>query len=242
MKELLKYNNRRIEITAYSGAIERNLVLYNYSRTEESPAKLEDLLFILKDNIKSNIPLNKLEREEIVYILYALRGISVSDSIPLNFDCPLCKNKFNLELGVNSILEAHDFKCTIIDNIYSQKAEDYIPFWVSSRIEDNIPLYDRLISYIENHKTKFNLIREVNCISCNSPYTLDLGDLSLLCKSFSSFDVLGFYNSINSLIYYGKCSADDLYNHLLPFERELLTSYIQTEIEKAQTQSKQTLT
>ena len=237
MKESITYNDRKIEIRAYSGSIERDLILYGYSRTPENPAKLEDLTFILKDHIKSNIPLNKLEPEELVYIFYCLRGISVSDSIPLSLDCPVCSSKFNLSIDINKILKEKNYNCSLLKNTYSKNAEDYLTPGTLFRLEENILLYDRIINYIEKTKTKFTYFREIKCPNCNTPHSLDLMDLKILCSVFSSFDIQGFYNSINSLVYYGKCSMYDLMEVMLPFERELLTSYIQNEIERAEKQN-----
>lgn len=237
MKELISYNDRKIEVKAYSGSIERDLVLYTYSRNEKNPPKLKDIAFILKDNIKSNIPLNKLYPEELIYIFYTIRGISVSDSLSLSFDCPICKSKFNLNVDLSKILISKDYKCQLLQNVYSHDTDDYLSPGMQFRLNENINLYDRIINYIIKTKTKFNFKRDINCINCNSSHILDLSDLNILCSSFSSFDIQGFYNSINSLIYYGKCSADDVLNHLLPFERELLTGYIQAEIEKQEKNS-----
>lgn len=236
MKELISYNDRRIEITAYSGGIERDLIMYKFSRTPETPPKLEDLTFILRDHIKSNIPLSKLHNEELIYILYSLRGISVSDSIPLNFDCPVCKEKFNFDVSLEGVLEPHEYKCKMINNIYSPNIDDYIPSYVEDRA--SIRAFDKICAYIEKTKTKFNFIKPVKCINCGESTELDMANLDLLASTFSSFDVAGFYGSINSLVYYGKCSYKDLMECLLPFEREIMTSYIQGEIEKVEAQRK----
>lgn len=232
MKELIAYNDRKIEITAYSGGIERDLILYKFSRTPENPPLLKDLVFILKEHIKSNIPLSKLHPEEIIYVLYSIRSISVSDSIPLNFDCPICNEKFNFDVSIADVLHKHEYNCSLINNVYSPNIEDYIPFWVENRASVNA--YDRLTEYIEKTKTHFNFIKPVKCVNCGESNTLDMANLDLLASVFSSFDIAGFYNSINSLVYYGKCSYKDLLECLLPFERELMTSYIQTEIEKVE--------
>lgn len=228
MREQIKYNDRNIEIRAYSGSIERDLILYKFSRSEENPPKLNDLIFLVKNNIESNISLDKLSESEIIYILYSLRGISVSDSLPLNFDCPICKEKFTLNVNISDILKSSEINHPQLKNIYSENTDDY--FVNAEELE--LSEYDKLLEYLEQNKTKFNFVKKVNCVSCGSEHLLDLKDLNILCSTFSSFDVMGFYNSIHSLIYYGKCSAYDLMNVILPFERELMTSYIQNEIEK----------
>lgn len=229
MKELITYNDRRIEISAYSGRIERSLVLYKFSRTPDNPPKLEDIFFIVNELIKSNIPLENLTQKEKVYILYSIRALSVSDSLPLNFTCPNCNTQFSVNFNIGEFLKQGELNHPNLHNFYTENYDELF-----KDLEIPLSEYDSIIEYIEKTFTKFNYERSIKCVNCKIEHPIDLSELDILTSSFSSFDVMGFYHSINSLIYYGKCSAYDLMEVMLPFERELLTSYIQDEIEKAE--------
>ena len=250
MKELIEYDNRRIIITAYNGKTERDLVMYKFSRAEDNPPKLKDLLFFLSHCIDSNIPLEQLTNDEIIYILYSIRGISVSDSLSLQFKCPDCGNAFKVESEISSIYTKSTFRepgasetITKVEKVlnpgYFEDSESYI----KDTILDTLTMssYDRLLRYIDKHKTKFNYTREIECLECHNKHKMDLRDLNILCACFSNFDVMGFYNSLNSLVYYGKYDISSLLNDVLPFEREIITDLIQKEIDKqAEFQNKYT--
>lgn len=231
MRELITYNDRRIVIKGYTGAIERDLILYKFSRESDNPPKLSDLLFILEECIQSNIPLEQLSNDEKLYIIYALRGLSVSDTLTLNFDCPNCNEKFKLNYEISKLMtKGKDFNCKYLRNLYSDNAEDYIIPEVLDKL--SFRQYDILEKYIEKHKTKFNFIHDANCINCKEPFKVDLRDLEILTSVFSNYDIQGFYNSVNALVYYGRYDISSLLNVVLPFERELITALIQTEIDK----------
>ena len=229
MREKITYNDRKIIISGYNGKTERDLIMYRFSRDNENPPNLEDLLFLLENYISPNIPLESLEEDEIFNILYSLRGLSISDTLDLHFDCPDCNSKFKVTIEISKILEkGKDFTCKYLKNTYSSKIEDYI-------IDiDKLSLkqFDILEKYIYKHKTRFNLTREIKCIDCNTIHYLNLKDLNILTQSFSNFDIQGFYTSLNSLVYYGKYDIASLLKDVLPFERELLTTLVQTEIDK----------
>lgn len=229
MREKITYNNRKIIISAYNGKTERDLIMYRFSRDNENPPKLEDLLFLLENYIDSNIPLNELQEEEIFNILYSLRGISISDTLDLHFDCPNCNSKFKVSVEISKILEkGKDFNCKYLKNIYSNQIENYIVDIENLSLKN----FDILEKYIDKNKTRFNLTREIKCISCDTTHYLNLKDLNILTQSFSNFDIQGFYTSLNSLVYYGKYDIASLLKDVLPFERELLTTLVQTEIDK----------
>lgn len=228
MKELIKYNDREITIHAYSGSLERDLVMYKFSRDENTPPKLEDLIFILDSQIKSNIPLHKLETHEIIYILYNLRSISVSNALPMHLDCPACGQHFSISVELGNIIKEGKIDHPKLKNIYSENYDDY--FIDAENLE--MDEYDDLLEYISQNKTSFNFIKKVNCKSCATEHPLNLLDLSLLTSCMSNFDIAGFYQSLNSLVYYGHYSISDLLNDVLPFERELITTMIQNEAEK----------
>lgn len=231
MKELIEYDNRRIIVKAYNGKTERDLVMYKFSRAEDNTPKLKDLLFFLEDYIISNIPLSQLSNEEIIYILYSIRGISISDVLSLQFKCPDCGNSFKVESEISSIHTKSTLKKSkLFKEGYFEDSESYVEDFVLDSI--SLPSFERLLRYIEAHRTKFNYTREIECLECQKKHTMDLRDLSILSACFSNFDVMGFYNSLNLLVYYGKYDISSLLNDVLPFEREIITDLIQKEIDK----------
>ena len=230
MKELIEYDNRKIVITAYNGKTERDLVMYKFSRDESNVPKLKDLLFFLEHCISPNVPLNQLSNDEIIYILYSIRGISISDVLSLQFKCPDCGDSFKVEAEISSIHTKSTFKKSrLLKEGYFEDPEDYIKDEV---LDMSLSSFERLLKYIEKHKTKFNYIRDIECLGCQKKHTMDLRDLNILCACFSNFDVMGFYNSLNLLVYYGKYDISSLLNDVLPFEREIITDLIQKEIDK----------
>lgn len=229
MREQIKYNDREIIITAYSGAIERDLVMYKFSRDDETPPKLKDLIFILQDCVKSNIPLNHLSESEIFYIFYSLRALSVSNGLPMIMDCPNCGKHFETTIDLSGILKEGKIDNPKLKDIYSENFDDYFKDVESLEMEE----YDDLLNYIESNRTTFNFTKKIHCKSCTSEHALNLFDINLLTSSMSNFDIAGFYKSLNSLVYFGHYSISDLLNDVLPFERELITTLIQNEIEKA---------
>lgn len=230
MKDVIEYNDRKIVIKPYAGNIERDLILYKFSRDEEHPPKLKDIWFILEDYVKSNIPFEQLTENEKIFILYSIRGMSVSDNIELNFNCPNCNDNFRINVEISKIIEKSELPKGY-NNIYSENLEDYLT--KDDLDSENFEDFDKKLEEIEKHKTKFIYIREIECVNCGAKSQMNLADLNILCSCFSNFDIVGFYNSLNSLVYYGKYSFSDLLNYILPFERELITSFIQSEMDKA---------
>ena len=236
MKELIEYDNRRIIISAYNGKTERDLVMYKFSRAEDNPPKLKDLLFFLEHCINSNVPLDQLSNDEIIYILYSIRGISVSDSLNLQFKCPDCGNSFKVESEISNIHKKstirynpkNSTKVGVLNVGFFNENYEYIKDSILNKI--SMPSFDRLLNYIDKHKTKFNYEREIECLECGKKHKMDLRDLNILCACFSNFDIMGFYNSLNSLVYYGRYDISSLLNDVLPFEREIITDLIQKEI------------
>lgn len=231
MKELIEYGDRRIVVRAYNGKTERDLVMYKFSRADDNVPKLEDLLFFLDHCIESNVGLKNLSNDEIIYILYSIRGISISDVLSLQFKCPDCGGSFKVESEISSIYKKSTLKKSkLLNEGYFEEPEGYIKEEILDKI--SMASFDRLLRCIDKYRTKFNYTRDIECIECHSKHSMDLRDLNILCACFSNFDVMGFYNSLNLLVYYGKYDISSLLNDVLPFEREIITDLVQKEIDK----------
>lgn len=221
MKELIEYNDRRIEITAYKVSKERDLLLISSSDTVDIDVYLREL----EANIKSNILIYDLSPEEKLHILYKLRSISVGNILKLKNKCS-CGVNFNSEFDLNMLITVGNIEHSDLKNTYSQNIEDYFKKDVNSY---DLLDYEFLESYIQENQTTFNFKKSVKCPSCETDLSVDLSDSSIWTLCFSENDIMGLYQSLVRLSYSARLGLGvmDLY----PFERGIFIDLVNQEIE-----------
>lgn len=225
MKKLIKYSDRILELKTFNINTDRDLILYS----GEENKNIDELLYIVSDYYKCNIDNDKLTEDEKYFILYKLRELSVSNEIEIITTCPHCGYKNNREISTNNILKPGTIDHPKLRNIISDDDNDYILDLDSLELDE----YDELLEYIETHKTTFNLTQNVNCFQCEKEFTVNLKNLDLLASVMSSAgtNVLGFYDSITTLVFSGKFDFNGILN-MYPYEKDIYIARVNTIIEK----------
>lgn len=232
MKELIEYNDRKIIISSYNVAIERDLVLMAASEENIDP---DVYLRVLEHLIRSNKNIYKLYKQEKIFLLYKLRSTSVGNILKLNSKCE-CGFKFSTEFDLNKIIEVHNIENPELKNIYSLNTEDYF----KKDIDDySFEDYDSLEEYIEENRTKFDFVKTVNCPSCQAKLIVDLASPEIFTQMFSENDIMTLYQSIIRLSFNAKMSLDGIMNTLYPFERGIFADLVNEEIEEINKQRRQ---
>jgi len=229
MKKVLRYNDKVITLTPYNTIQERDILLYTSGKYE-----FDALMEIVEDNIKIHEPYtyNDLSNNEKMYILLELRHISVGEVFSFIKKCESCGEKYELDIQFENVLKEgnlssyKDFK---LKEAFSNDYNDYVDFDID---ELDIDIYDDLVNYIEEHKTKFNFTAESKCIHCGNINNVTLLKKHLI-ENLSEDTLTNFYHTIGSMVYHGHYSKLDI-DSMLPFERSVYLSILNEELKKAE--------
>lgn len=227
----LKYHDREIILHPYPGKIERDLIsLHPTGESNNLASDLIDYLLILNPYIQCNINIENLYTSELIFILYSLRAISVSDTINQQIECPKCRNDFRLKTSITNFADFKDLNIPGIKNEYHEDIEKYFD---SEKLKDlDISEYDEFEAYIIENRTNFNFIQHIKCPNCQTELSIDFADPNKLARCFSEYDLLNFYKSLTRLSYSGRVSMSALLNDIYPYEREIFSEMINQEIQE----------
>lgn len=232
MKEFIKYNDKEFTISAYNINVERNLLLTAASDedTLENVGKLNLNIYLreLEHLIDANINIYNLSEDEKLFLIYKLRGISVSNEISLNTRCS-CDFKFKCKININNILNKGDINHPELKNIYSEDIREYFKCSVDDL---EIEKYDELEDYILENKTTFNFLMSYECPSCKNIIKVNLKNPEIYKNCFSENNIVEFYKGVTRLSFTGKFTINGILNDLYPFERDIFMNLINAEVEE----------
>ena len=235
--KILEYCNKKIFLTAFNSAVEKDLLLYISTNDN---ASLDAVFWMLRNNIE---PFGEYSDYEKLAIITELRSISVGEVYELKMKCQHCQQRFEFGVQLNNIIQSgklgnsgnsKDFKGIKVIEAFSSNYNDFCP---GIDIDDlDTDIYDELIEYIEDNKTKFNFSKDVKCEHCQKINTI-VFNKDILFKNISEDSIENYYKTISSLVYNGKYSKLDL-DSMLPFERNIYLGLLNEEI-KAHKNAKQ---
>lgn len=230
MKKII-YNDRELILTPYLTSTERDILVLNST-------DIDDILIILEPYIQLKIndtllninDIIKLSESEKIYIIFELRNISVSEVFSFIKKCDNCNNKFDFDINLENVLiegNIKDYKNIKLKNIISDDINDFSDMDLE---ELDINLYDELIYYIENNKTRFDFSSIVTCPYCETKKEINIKK-DVILENLSEDTVLNFYKTISSMIYFGKYSKLDI-DSMIPFERSIYLGLLNEQIKK----------
>jgi len=228
MKKILRYNDKVITLISYNTLIERDLLLYTSNDYE-----FETLMDLVKDNIIVSPPYSyeDLSYNEKLNILLELRNGSVGEVFSFIKKCDKCGEKYEAEVSFNNVIEEgtlSSYKGMKVTEAFSNDYNNYVDFDID---ELDIDLYDELIKYIDDNKTKFNFKTMSKCDHCGYENEIEIKE-SHLVENLSDDTLSNFYQSISNMVYYGNYTKLDI-DSMLPFERSIYLSLLNAEIKKA---------
>jgi len=150
MFRLVKYGTgavkREISVFPYNSEMEREVLISSAIRGfEENGLTVKDIYFYFEENFKPFI--EDVSEEEMKFLLFNLRGISVGEEIPQKISCKNCQKVTDSPLVIADLIKMplssdNDIKLNKVnfyfkDTFQNSKEEDYI-FKVELR-EENIP-------------------------------------------------------------------------------------------------------
>lgn len=221
----LKYCNKNIILKPYTVRQEQNvLALFDPS------ADYLDMDLLLKTlGVPDNIIDNCVSEKEKIYIYYMLRAYSVEGVIDINMLCPHCGEKFKFNVDLTNLLEEGDLDPSLCNDVISDNLQDFFDENIDDLEPDD---YDQLEEYINKHKTKVNLIKNINCFQCNSQRTLDLSAPKILLSSVSNMDMISVFKADGFLIRQGKFNHNDILDNMTPAVRNTHMLILNEEIKE----------
>lgn len=255
MFRTLKYGDKSFRITPYNSAQEREAIVGITINEDEIN---EDSLFEFLCHFKNCIDLNETEfnnltKNEIMYILWMLRGISVGEDVNVDSKCPSCGTVSNYDVNVSSDIllvknSGHSNTIKIKNLIFIFKdnysgiiTDDTLASFLSinsseediSNVIDNLDLedYEFLFSEVEKRIQKFNFTNTIKCDSCKEDVIFRLSKPSFILTSLSEDSLISFYKTLSFLVFYGKYTKADI-DSMFPFERNILTGMLETNLKE----------
>lgn len=161
-----------------------------------------------------------LSEQEKIAMLYKFRSISIGDEIPLGYKCRHCDTPNEIGLDVGDLVTSNNITNDKIVDKFKKVTDDNLEEFISIDIDDmDLDEFENIFDEVKRSVTKFNFIREHNCIKCKKPNYIDIEPD--VVQYMSEDTLMSMYQTYNDLSFFGKYTKQDI-DSMIPFERTIL--------------------
>ncbi len=209
MKILYEYGERKLYISPYNTHVEKDIMLmlslekYSIDTVLELLGNTDDLTY-----------------DEKIALLLKYRSVSVGEEIPIKYKCKcgyINESVLNIENIVTDGTNSPDIK-----DQYKLLTDENFSDFIDTEVEEmDLEEYDILYEKVKNSICSFDFKRTSICYKCKDLKEFDLRNDKFIIENMSEDNLMGIYQSINDLVYFGHYSKLDI-DSMYPFERAIL--------------------
>lgn len=219
IKVKYEYGDRKFEVTPYTTAQEKELLLLG-TISEPNLDNALEICGVTKD------VLSILSTDEKVAMLYKHREISVSDEVHLKFKCKHCESANENNLSIGGTIIPGNVTNELLKECYKVLTEDNFQDFVKVDIDDlDINEYEKLFEEAQRTITKFDFRKPILCQKCGGTNHVRIDNPEFVVDNMSEDSLMSIYQTYNDLSFHGKYTKQDI-DTLYPFERTILISLL----------------